>query len=153
MNARHFSFQGKLTDCRLTNTDLIVEVPAAILCKNVFTIPSFKLKKDSYKVYAFKIPWQLSQADRPSENDCNFCNGDKRDKQGLQVLTHWKLPTCQCPKNNAFQTNKKWTGILLCYHCHLMQADDCYKTTWVHKPRKYVRLGTICYQKRKLKLQ
>jgi len=56
MNARHFSFQGKLTDCRLTNTDLIVEVPSAILCKNVFTIPSFKLKKDSYKVYAFKIP-------------------------------------------------------------------------------------------------
>jgi len=56
MNARHFSFQGKLTDCRLTNTDLIVEVPSAILCKNVFTISSFKLKKDSYKVYAFKIP-------------------------------------------------------------------------------------------------
>ena len=44
MNARYFSFQGKLTDCRLTNTDLIVEVPSAILCKNVFTIPSFKLK-------------------------------------------------------------------------------------------------------------
>jgi hypothetical protein len=57
MNAGHFSFQGKLTDCRLTNTDLIVEVPFTILCKNLFTIPSFKLKKkDSYKVYAFKIP-------------------------------------------------------------------------------------------------
>ena len=30
----------------------------------------------------------------------NFCNDEKRDKQGLQVLTHWKLPRCQCPHSS-----------------------------------------------------
>jgi len=40
MNVGHFSFQGKLNDCRLTNTNLIVEVPSTIVSKNLFTIQS-----------------------------------------------------------------------------------------------------------------
>ena len=32
-------------DCKLTDADLIVEVPFTIVCKNVFTIPSFKLNE------------------------------------------------------------------------------------------------------------
>ena len=32
-------------DYKLTDADLIVEVPFTIVCKNVFTIPSFKLNE------------------------------------------------------------------------------------------------------------
>ena len=35
-------------NCKLTDADLIVEVPFTIVCKNVFTIPSFKLKKTQF---------------------------------------------------------------------------------------------------------
>ena len=43
-------------------------------------------------------------------------------------------------------------GILLCCHCHQMQADDCHMTTWAHKPRRCVSYETICYQNKNMKL-